>query len=84
MEVQDFYWKKMESAKKQKAIKYVICNADEGILVHLWIEVYLKKSHSILEGMLIGAYAIGSQEGYIYVRNEYPLAVKQVQLLYPK
>ena len=58
-------------------IKYVICNADEGDP-----GAYMDRSliegnpHSILEGMVIGAYAIGAHEGYIYVRNEYPLAVK--------
>ena len=34
--------------------------------------------HSVLEGMIIGAYAIGANEGYVYVRNEYPLAVQNV------
>ena len=36
--------------------------------------------HSVLEGMLVGAYAIGSSEGYIYARNEYPLAVRNVTI----
>jgi len=54
--------------------KYVICNADEGDP-----GAYMDRSlmegnpHSVLEGMFIGAYAIGAHEGYIYVRNEYPL-----------
>jgi NADH:ubiquinone oxidoreductase subunit F (NADH-binding)/(2Fe-2S) ferredoxin/Pyruvate/2-oxoacid:ferredoxin oxidoreductase delta subunit len=56
--------------------KYVIANGDEGDP-----GAYMDRSlmegnpHSIIEGMIIGAYAIGAQEGYIYVRNEYPLAV---------
>jgi NADH:ubiquinone oxidoreductase subunit F (NADH-binding)/(2Fe-2S) ferredoxin/Pyruvate/2-oxoacid:ferredoxin oxidoreductase delta subunit len=60
--------------------KYVLCNADEGDP-----GAYMDRSliegdpHAILEGMLIGAYAIGSSEGYIYVRAEYPLAVKTLQ-----
>ncbi len=60
--------------------KYVICNADEGDP-----GAYMDRSliegnpHSALEGMIIGAYAIGSNHGYIYVRNEYPLAVRHVQ-----
>ncbi|MFH1651626.1 MAG: NuoF family protein [Chloroflexota bacterium] len=60
--------------------KYVICNADEGDP-----GAYMDRSlvegnpHSVLEGMIIGAYAIGSNDGYIYVRNEYPLAVKNMQ-----
>ena len=36
--------------------------------------------HSVLEGMIIGAYAIGGHEGYIYIRNEYPLAVKNMRI----
>jgi NADH-quinone oxidoreductase subunit F len=57
--------------------KYVIGNGDEGDP-----GAYMDRSlmegnpHSVIEGMLIGAYAIGSEKGYIYVRNEYPLAVK--------
>ncbi|MBN1380851.1 MAG: 4Fe-4S binding protein [Deltaproteobacteria bacterium] len=57
-------------------IKYVICNGDEGDP-----GAYMDRSlmegdpHSVIEGMIIGAYAIGAHEGYIYVRNEYPLAV---------
>jgi len=59
------------------ATKYVICNADEGDP-----GAYMDRSlvegnpHSVLEGMIIGAYAIGSHQGFIYVRNEYPLAVE--------
>jgi NADH:ubiquinone oxidoreductase subunit F (NADH-binding)/(2Fe-2S) ferredoxin len=61
-------------------VKYVICNADEGDP-----GAYMDRSlvegnpHSILEGMVIGAYAIGSHQGYIYIRNEYPLAVKYMR-----
>ena len=61
--------------------KYVLCNADEGDP-----GAYMDRSllegdpHSVLEGMLIGAYAIGSSQGYIYVRNEYPLAVKNTMV----
>ncbi len=60
-------------------IKYVICNADEGDP-----GAYMDRSlaegnpHSFLEGMIIGAYAIGAHEGYVYIRNEYPLAVRHV------
>ncbi len=58
-------------------IKYVICNCDEGD-PGAYMDRSLMESnpHSVLEGMIIGAYAIGAQEGYIYIRNEYPLAVK--------
>ncbi|MBN1474853.1 MAG: NAD(P)H-dependent oxidoreductase subunit E, partial [Syntrophaceae bacterium] len=61
--------------------KYVIANGDEGDP-----GAYMDRSlmegnpHSIIEGMIIGAYAVGSNEGYIYVRNEYPLAVTHLTL----
>lgn len=57
--------------------KYVICNADEGDPGAFMDRSLLEGNpHSVLEGMIIGAYAIGSNYGYIYVRNEYPLAIK--------
>jgi len=61
-------------------VKYVICNGDEGDP-----GAYMDRSlmegdpHSVLEGMIIGAFAIGAHEGFIYVRNEYPLAVANLQ-----
>lgn len=58
-------------------IKYVICNADEGDPGAYANRSLLEGNpHSVLEGMIIGAYAIGASEGYIYVRTEYPLAVE--------
>jgi NADH:ubiquinone oxidoreductase subunit F (NADH-binding)/(2Fe-2S) ferredoxin/NAD-dependent dihydropyrimidine dehydrogenase PreA subunit len=58
-------------------IKYVLCNADEGDPGSYQDRSILEGNpHSVIEGMIIGAYAIGSHEGYIYVRNEYPLAVE--------
>jgi len=60
--------------------KYVICNADEGDPGAFMDRTILESDpHSVLEGMLIAAYAIGAHYGYIYVRAEYPLAVKRVQ-----
>jgi NADH:ubiquinone oxidoreductase subunit F (NADH-binding)/NAD-dependent dihydropyrimidine dehydrogenase PreA subunit len=57
-------------------IKYVICNGDEGDPgAYMDRSVMEGDPHSIIEGMIIGAFAIGAHEGYIYVRNEYPLAV---------
>ncbi len=57
--------------------KYVICNADEGDPgAYMDRSVLEGNPHVVLEGMMIGAFAIGAQQGYIYVRNEYPLAVK--------
>jgi len=57
--------------------KYVICNADEGDPGAFMDRALLEGNpHSVIEGMIIGAYAIGSDKGFVYVRNEYPLAVK--------
>ncbi len=61
--------------------KYVICNADEGDPGAYQDRSLLEGNpHSVLEGMIIGAYAIGSHQGYIYVRNEYPLAVRHARI----
>ncbi|MFX0084752.1 MAG: NADH-ubiquinone oxidoreductase-F iron-sulfur binding region domain-containing protein [Candidatus Hodarchaeota archaeon] len=58
--------------------KYIICNADEGDPGAFMDRSILEADpHSVLEGMLIGAYAIGAKHGIIYVRAEYPLAVKR-------
>jgi len=60
--------------------KYVLCNADEGNPGTYTDRGLLESDpHSILEGMLIGAYAIGSNQGFIYVRAEYPLAVETLR-----
>jgi len=60
--------------------KFVICNADEGDPGAYMDRSLLEGNpHSVIEGMIIGAYAIGSQEGYVYVRNEYPLAVNHLE-----
>jgi NADH-quinone oxidoreductase subunit F len=62
-------------------IKYVISNADEGDPGAFMDRSLVEGNpHSVLEGMIIGAYAIGSHEGYIYIRNEYPLAVRNMRL----
>ncbi|MCR4404084.1 MAG: NADH-quinone oxidoreductase subunit NuoF [Candidatus Acetothermia bacterium] len=59
--------------------KYVICNADEGDPGAYMDRSLLEGNpHSVIEGMIIGAYAIGASYGFIYVRAEYPLAVKHV------
>jgi len=69
---------KWESTRRaQGNTKYVICNADEGDPGAFMDRSLMEGNpHSVLEGMIIGAYAIGSHQGYIYVRNEYPLAVE--------
>jgi len=73
---------KWESARRSKGdLKYVICNADEGDPGAYMDRSLLEGNpHRVLEGMLIGAYAMGAREGYMYVRDEYPLAVKHVTL----
>jgi len=69
-------WKWESCRKASGEPKYVICNADEGDPGAYMDRGLLEGTpHSIIEGMIIGAYAIGSQEGYVYIRNEYPLAV---------
>lgn len=61
--------------------KYVVCNADEGD-PGAFMDRSIKEGdpHALLEGMLICGYAIGSDEGYIYVRAEYPLAIKRLKI----
>jgi NADH-quinone oxidoreductase subunit F len=59
--------------------KYVICNADEGDPGAFMDRAILEGDpHSVMEGMLIGAYAMGAEYGYIYVREEYPIAVEHL------
>ena len=61
-------------------VKYVICNADEGDPgAYMDRSIMEGNPHRVLEGMVIGAYAIGANQGYVYIRNEYPLAVKHLQ-----
>ena len=61
--------------------KYVICNADEGDPGAYMDRCVLEGNpHLVLEGMMIGAWAIGAQKGYVYVRNEYPLAVRHSRI----
>ncbi|MFH1019366.1 MAG: FAD-dependent oxidoreductase [Pseudomonadota bacterium] len=61
--------------------KYIVCNADEGDPGAFMDRAVLEGDpHAVLEGMLIGAYAIGAEYGVIYVREEYPLAVEHLHL----
>ena len=61
--------------------KYIVCNADEGDPGAFMDRALLEGNpHAVLEGMIIGAYAIGANHGYIYVRNEYPLAVENATI----
>lgn len=62
-------------------VKYIICNADEGDPGAFMNRSELEGDpHAVLEGMLIGAYAIGATEGYIYIRAEYPLAIERLKV----
>ncbi|MEE4276668.1 MAG: NADH-quinone oxidoreductase subunit NuoF [Thermoleophilia bacterium] len=62
-------------------VKYVICNGDEGDPgAFMDASIMDGDPHAVLEGMLIASYAIGAREGYIYVRAEYPLAVRRLRL----
>ncbi|MFP4081473.1 MAG: NADH-quinone oxidoreductase subunit NuoF [Candidatus Aminicenantes bacterium] len=69
----------MFTRKAKSEPRYIICNADEGDP-----GAYMDRSlmegnpHRVLEGMIIGAYAIGAKQGYIYIRDEYPLALKHI------
>jgi NADH-quinone oxidoreductase subunit F len=61
--------------------KFLVCNADEGDPgAYMDRSVLEGNPHSILEGMIIGAYGTGSTEGIVYVRNEYPVAVKHLNI----
>jgi NADH-quinone oxidoreductase subunit F len=61
-------------------VKYVICNADEGDPGAFMDRSILEGNpHSVVEGMTIGAYAMGATQGYVYIRNEYPLAVENLR-----
>ena len=74
--------KKWQFAAASKADqKYMVCNADEGDPGAFMDRSVLEGDpHSVLEAMAIGGYAIGASEGYIYVRAEYPIAVKRLEI----
>jgi len=60
--------------------KYIICNADEGDPgAYMDRSILEGDPHSVIEGMIIAAYAIGATKGYFYIRAEYPLAVERIQ-----
>jgi NADH:ubiquinone oxidoreductase subunit F (NADH-binding)/Pyruvate/2-oxoacid:ferredoxin oxidoreductase delta subunit/(2Fe-2S) ferredoxin len=70
---------KWATCAKHHGDRYIICNADEGDPgAYMDRSILEGDPHSVIEGMLIAAYAIGSSQGFIYVRNEYPLAVKRL------
>ncbi|MDY6879393.1 MAG: NADH-ubiquinone oxidoreductase-F iron-sulfur binding region domain-containing protein [Thermodesulfobacteriota bacterium] len=70
---------KWETCAKHHGERYIICNGDEGDPgAYMDRSILEGDPHSVLEGMLIAGIAIGSSQGFIYVRNEYPLAVKRL------
>jgi NADH-quinone oxidoreductase subunit F len=72
-------WKECREAAGDE--KYVICNADEGDPGAYMDRCVLEGNpHLIMEGMMIGAWAVGARKGVVYVRNEYPLAVEHIRL----
>ncbi len=72
-------WAATRRARSRDGIKYVLCNADEGDPGAYMDRSLLEGNPQlVLEGMIIGAYAIGACEGYVYVRHEYPLAVENL------
>jgi len=72
-------WRFTREAKGD--VKYIVCNADEGDPGAFMDRNVLEGDpHRVIEGMIIGAYAIGAKEGYIYVRAEYPLAIKRLKI----
>ncbi len=73
--------RKWAACRKAKGdIKYILCNGDEGD-PGAFEDASLMEGdpHAVIEGMIIGAFAVGSRQGYIYVRDEYPVAVKHLQ-----
>ena len=67
-------------AKTKSTKKFVICNADEGDPGAFMDRSVLESDpHRVIEGMSIAAYAVGAEQGYIYVRAEYPLAIQRLQ-----
>ena len=74
-------YKWSQVARQKEKIRYVVCNGDEGDPgAFMDRSVMEGDPHKMIEGMMIAAYAVGAQEGYIYVRAEYPLAISRLKL----
>ncbi|MBU0608272.1 MAG: NAD(P)H-dependent oxidoreductase subunit E, partial [Armatimonadetes bacterium] len=68
------------AAEQSEPVRYVICNGDEGDPGAFMDRSIMEGNpHGVLEGIILGAYAIGAHQGYIYVRYEYPLAMRHLQ-----
>ena len=79
--------RKWESVRRhtEESVKYIVCNGDEGDPGAFMDQGVMEGNpHSVLEGMMIAGVATGATEGYIYVRAEYPLAVKRLQIAIEK
>lgn len=74
-------WFKWNAARQSEGdVKYLICNADEGDPGAFMDRAVIESDpHTLIEGMLIGAYAIGAKNAVVYVRAEYPLAIKRLE-----
>ena len=74
-----YKWKQV--ARQEEKIRYIVCNGDEGDPGAFMDRSIMEGDpHKMIEGMLIAGYAVGAQEGYIYVRAEYPLAINRLKL----
>ncbi|MFW5923741.1 MAG: NADH-ubiquinone oxidoreductase-F iron-sulfur binding region domain-containing protein, partial [Planctomycetota bacterium] len=74
-------WKWESSAETEADTRYIVCNADEGDPgAYMDRSVVEGDPHSVIEGMMIGARAIGAEEGFVYIRMEYPLARRHLQV----
>jgi NADH:ubiquinone oxidoreductase subunit F (NADH-binding)/NAD-dependent dihydropyrimidine dehydrogenase PreA subunit len=75
-------WMKWNFTRQQsEPKKFIICNADEGDPgAYMDRSILEGDPHSVIEGMIIAGYAVGAQKGYLYIRAEYPLAIKRVSL----
>ncbi len=73
-------WKQV--ARQKEKVRYVVCNGDEGDPgAFMDGSVMEGDPYKMMEGMIIAAYAVGAENGYIYVRAEYPLSVKRLRML---
>ncbi len=73
-----YKWKQV--ARQPEKIRYIVCNGDEGDPGAFMDRSIMEGDpHKMIEGMMIAAYAVGAQEGYIYVRAEYPLAIRRLK-----
>ena len=69
-----------EASEKRSELPYVVCNADEGDPGAFMDRSIIETDpHSVIEGMMIGAFAVGASEGFVYVRKEYPLAMVRLR-----